>query len=178
MKNFYDCTFIVNPGLDDGQIENTIKQAEDTIVKNGGQMISIDRLGRRRLSFPIQKKHNGFYVCIEFEGEGRIIEKVDRFLTLDENVMRYLTLKLDKREMEAKRNRTAQNLMMLSLPSEDAATPATVAVTENAEDASAPAGKAATATVQQTAGPQAPIEAATETQTSQHKTQQQVTDGL
>jgi small subunit ribosomal protein S6 len=126
MKNFYDCTFIINPGLDDAQIENTIKQTEDTIVKNGGQVLSVDRLGRRRLSFPIQKKHNGFYVCIEFEGEGRIIEKVDRFLTLDENVMRYLTLKLDKREFDAKRNRTAQNLMMSSQPAQEEATPAGV----------------------------------------------------
>lgn len=124
MKNFYDCTFIVNPGLDDGQIEATIKQTEDTIAKNGGQVISVDRLGRRRLAFPIQKKHNGFYVCIEFEGEGRIIERVDRLLTLDENVMRFLTLKLDKREYDAKRNRTAQNLMMSSQQTAEEASPA------------------------------------------------------
>ena len=141
MKNFYDCTFIVNPGLDDGQIETTIKQTEDTIVKNGGQVISIDRLGRRRLAFPIQKKHNGFYVCIEFEGEGRIIEKVDRFLTLDENVMRYLTLKLDKREMEAKRNRTAQNLMMIAQPGDEAA-PAAAAAVPPREETEAAAEKA------------------------------------
>ena len=124
MKNFYDCTFIINPGLDDGQIEATIKQTEDTIAKNGGQVLSVDRLGRRRLAFPIQKKHNGFYVCIEFEGEGRIIERVDRLLTLDENIMRFLTLKLDKREYDAKRNRTAQNLMMSSQQPAEEATPA------------------------------------------------------
>jgi small subunit ribosomal protein S6 len=147
MKNYYDCTFIINPGLDDAQIDNTIKQTEDTIAKNGGQVLTVDRLGRRRLSFPIQKKHNGFYVCIEFEGEGRIIEKVDRFLTLDENVMRFLTLKLDKREFEAKRNRTAQNLMMSSQPATEesiaaaAAAAAAVAAAAPKDDA-APAEKA------------------------------------
>lgn len=107
MKRFYECTFIVNPGLDDAQIESTVKMAEDTIVKNGGELVNTDHLGRRRLAYPIAKKHNGYYVTLEFEAEGRIVEKVERFLTLDENVMRYLTVMLDARELDAKRTRAA-----------------------------------------------------------------------
>lgn len=107
MKKYYECTFIVNPGLDDAQIEATIKQAEDTIVKNGGQMVNVDRIGRRRLAYPIMKKHNGFYVTMEFDAEGRAIERIERFLKLDENVMRYLTMTLDARELAAKRARAA-----------------------------------------------------------------------
>lgn len=107
MKRFYECTFIVNPGLDDAQIESTVKMAEDTVVKNGGELVNTEHVGRRRLAYPIAKKHNGYYVSIEFEAEGRIIEKVERFLTLDENVMRYLTVHLDPRELEAKRSRAA-----------------------------------------------------------------------
>jgi small subunit ribosomal protein S6 len=105
MKRFYECTFIVNPGLDDPQIEGTVKMAEDTIVKNGGEIVRTEHLGRRRLAYPITKKHNGYYVCIEFESEQHIVDKIERFLTLDENVMRYLTLALDARELKAKRDR-------------------------------------------------------------------------
>ena len=107
MKRFYECTFIVNPGLDDAQIESTVKTAEDTIVKNGGEIVNSEHIGRRRLAYPIAKKHNGYYVSVEFTAEGRIVEKVERFLKLDENVMRFLTLTLDDRELEAKRSRTA-----------------------------------------------------------------------
>jgi small subunit ribosomal protein S6 len=120
MKNYYECTFIVNSGLDDAQIENTIKATEDTIVKNGGSIVNIDRIGRRRLAYPITKKHNGFYTCIEFEAEPRAIEKVERFLTLDENVMRYLTMKLDARQLEAKRNRAAALAAAALLAAEEA----------------------------------------------------------
>ncbi|MCB2203257.1 30S ribosomal protein S6 [bacterium] len=107
MKRYYECTFIVNPGLDDGQIENTVKMAEDTIVKNGGELVNTEHIGRRRLAYPISKKHNGYYITVEFQAEGRIIEKVERFLTLDENVMRFLTLTLDARELKAKQDRLA-----------------------------------------------------------------------
>jgi small subunit ribosomal protein S6 len=131
MKNYYECTFIVNPGLDDAQIENTIKMTEDLVVKNGGQLVGTDRLGRRRLAYPIMKKHNGFYTCVEFEGEGRIVEKVERFLTLDENVMRFLTLKLDNRELAAKQNRAALAII--------AATPKPEEVKEEPEIKAVPA---------------------------------------
>jgi len=107
MKNFYECTFIVNPGLDDAQIDISVSQTEEQIVKNGGQLVSTEKIGRRRLAFPITKKHNGYYASIEFEAEGKVVEKLERFLTLDENVMRFLTLKLGKRELEAKRTRSA-----------------------------------------------------------------------
>ncbi|MFZ1730960.1 MAG: 30S ribosomal protein S6 [Bacteroidota bacterium] len=110
MKRFYECTFIVNPGLDDTQIESTVKMAQDTVVKNGGEMINTEHLGRRRLAYPIAKKHNGYYIVLEFEAEGRIVEKVERFLTLDENVMRYLTVMLDARELDAKLKRAAMVL--------------------------------------------------------------------
>jgi small subunit ribosomal protein S6 len=110
MKNFYETTFIVNPNLDDHQIENTIKMAEDAVVKNDCQIVSTDRIGRRRLTYPIAKKHTGFYVTIEFEGGGKTLEKIERALKLGENVLRYLSLRLDKRELEAKRLRAAARL--------------------------------------------------------------------
>ncbi len=124
MKNFYETTFIVNPNLDDHQIENTIKMAEDAVLKNGCQIIAIDRIGRRRLTYPISKKHTGFYVTIEFEGEGKTLEKIERALKLEENVLRYLSLRLDKRELEAKRNRAAARLEL----TEPTAAPAAVEV--------------------------------------------------
>jgi len=121
MKRFYECTFIINPGMDDAQMENTVKSTEDTISKNGGEVASIDRIGRRRLAYPIGKKHNGFYICMEFEAEPHITEKLERYLTLDENVMRYLTLQLDKRQIEAKRNRAAFGMQTEKKPNDTSA---------------------------------------------------------
>ncbi len=133
MKTFYETTFIVNPNLDDHQIENTIKMAEDAIAKNGCQIVSVDRLGRRRLTYPIAKKHTGFYVTIEFEGEGKTIEKIERVLKLEENVLRYLSLRLDKRELEAKRQRATARQEQAEAAAEEAAKPAEVPAQGNAE---------------------------------------------
>lgn len=123
MKQFYDSTFIVNAGIDDEQIEHTIRLVEETITKNGGEIITLDRIGRRRLAFPIAKKHNGFYVAIEFMAEGKIIDKVERVYQLDENILRYLTIKLNKRQLEAKRQREVLAKQLLEEREEETAIP-------------------------------------------------------
>jgi small subunit ribosomal protein S6 len=107
MKRYYECTFIVNPGLDDPQIDSVVKSIEDAVTKNGGEIVTREDIGRRRLAYPITKKHNGYYTSLEFEAEPHVIDKMERFLKLDENVMRYLTLSLDPKELEVKRARIA-----------------------------------------------------------------------
>lgn len=123
MKRFYETTFIVNPGLDDDQIGNTVKQVEELITKNGGEIASVDHIGRRRLAYPIAKKHNGYYASIEFISEGRLVDKVERFYQLDENVMRYLTIQLDKRQLEAKRQRVALEKELYAVREEEQSAP-------------------------------------------------------
>ncbi len=115
MKRFYECTFIVNSNIDDAQIEGTIKAAQEAITKNGGQIASIEHIGRRRLAYPIAKKHNGYYATIEFEAESNSIERIERHLTLDENILRYLTLQLDLKELEAKKTRAVYALAASSI---------------------------------------------------------------
>ena len=107
MKRYYECTFIVSPGLDDPQTAAAVESVKETIAKSGGEIKGVDDIGRRRLAYPITKKHNGYYTSIEFEAEPHAIEQVERYMKLDENIMRYLTLQLEERELKAMRDRAA-----------------------------------------------------------------------
>jgi small subunit ribosomal protein S6 len=99
MKRSYETTFIVNSYLEDPQIEAIITKVEDTIVKNGGLIKIFDKIGRKRLTYPIKKKNNGFYCYILFEATAEVITKVERVYTLEENILRYLTIVLDKKAL-------------------------------------------------------------------------------
>lgn len=101
-KQAYESTIIVNASLDDAQIEAVIGRVQDTITKNGGTISALDKWGRKRLAFSINKKTNGFYVNIEFTGPGSLIGLLERSYQLDEMVLRYLTIKLDKKAIAAK----------------------------------------------------------------------------
>ncbi|MBM4160050.1 MAG: 30S ribosomal protein S6 [Ignavibacteria bacterium] len=108
VNRFYESTFIVNASLDDHQIDAAIEKVKDVIVKNSGKIRELAKWGRKRFAYPIKKKNNGFYVVIEFSAPGDVIGKLERHYFLDENILRYLTIALDRRALKA---RTAGSLL-------------------------------------------------------------------
>ncbi|HTY11015.1 MAG TPA: 30S ribosomal protein S6 [Bacteroidota bacterium] len=101
-NKLYETTFIVNATLDDAQIDAVIEKVKDVIVKNGGEVRSLEKWGRKRLAYTVDKKNNGFYAFFEFKAPGDLIAKLDRHYQLDEQIIRYLTIQLDKKALKAK----------------------------------------------------------------------------
>jgi small subunit ribosomal protein S6 len=61
----------------------------------------VDKWGKRRLAYEIQKKQYGFYFTLEFEGEGDIPAVLQSEYNYNDNVLRYLTYKYDKHKLKA-----------------------------------------------------------------------------
>jgi small subunit ribosomal protein S6 len=101
-NNTYETTFIVNASLDDPQVEAVISRVQDTITKNGGTITSVNKWGRKRLAYSINKKTNGYYVNLEFTAPGSLLALLERSYQLDEMILRYLTIKLDTKAIAAK----------------------------------------------------------------------------
>lgn len=98
----YETTVIINPTLEEHQIESIIKNIEEMITKSGGSVKSVERWGRKRLTYPINKRNNGYYAHIEFDADGNIIVDLERNFEYDDNIMRYLTIRLDSKMIQAK----------------------------------------------------------------------------
>ncbi|MEJ5350606.1 MAG: 30S ribosomal protein S6 [Melioribacteraceae bacterium] len=97
----YESVVIINAALEDEQIEATISRLQEVITTHGGEIFDIDRWGRKRLAYPIQKAKSGYYVIFRFNAPTNLISILERSLRLDENVIRYLTIALDKFALEA-----------------------------------------------------------------------------
>ncbi len=117
-KRVYETTFIVNASLDDTQINAVIEKVKELILKHSGEIRELVLWGRKRFHYTIQKKNNGFYVIIEFLAPGDLIAKLERHYFLDENIIRYLTIVLDKKALKA---RTAASLLVAEQNSDSAA---------------------------------------------------------
>jgi small subunit ribosomal protein S6 len=121
-KQLYESTFIVNAALDDAQIDAVIEKAKDVIAKNGGELRDIAKWGRKRFAYPIKKKNNGFYVVTEFSATGDLVAKLERHFQLDENIIRYLTIALDKKALQSRIK--PSDLLKQAAPEQAAAEPA------------------------------------------------------
>ena len=105
-NNVYELTYIVNGVLGENQIKEVVNRINRYISEHGGNIVETDEWGTRRLSYPIRKKRNGYYVNLYFESDGEMIQRMERSLEIDDDILRYLTLRLDAkmlRHYEAQR---------------------------------------------------------------------------
>ncbi len=99
--NTYESAVIINAALDDEQIESIITRIKDFITNNGGNIREIENWGRKRLAYMINKSKIGYYAIFRFDAPTNIISKLERNYTLDEHILRYLTISLDKDAVES-----------------------------------------------------------------------------
>ncbi len=97
LRRLYETTFIVNAALEDADIDAVIAKVTSYIENHGGEIKVVEKWGRRRLAYPINKKYNGFYVHIEFESMPNNLPILERFLVLEDTVLRHLTLILPEK---------------------------------------------------------------------------------
>src|SRR5262249_41164239 len=108
----YEVLFIVAPNTEEGDIENLITQLSDVIKNQGAQIAKVDRIGRRRLAYHIQKYNEGYYVVLTVEGTGSEIAEVERRMRVTDSVIRYITVRIDenlKRAEKIKARRMARS---------------------------------------------------------------------
>ena len=100
----YESVVILNAALEDPQIEEIINSIHQNIKTNGGEISDIENWGRKRLAYAIDNAKSGYYLITRFIAAPTMISEFERSLKLDENVMRYLTVALDKKAMEHLKN--------------------------------------------------------------------------
>lgn len=118
----YEMMYIINAVLSDDQIKSVRQRVEKYIKENGGEILETEELGNRRLAYPIRKKRNGHYVNVYFEAPGDIVPKLERALQIADEVLRYLTLRMDAKMLshyEQRKQKAAAMAAAAAAESED-----------------------------------------------------------
>lgn len=96
MRN-YEVTFIVDPVLSGDEIKATAQKYVDQLQGAGASIVHVDEMGLRQLAYEINKRHAGYYYCIEFQSEGAAyLSSLELNMRRDERLLRFLTIALDK----------------------------------------------------------------------------------
>lgn len=96
----YESAVLINAALDDQQIEAILSRINDIIINNGGQIRELENWGRKRLAYPVDKSKIGYYAIFRFDAPGDIVAKLERIYSLDEQILRFMTLKLSSDALE------------------------------------------------------------------------------
>jgi small subunit ribosomal protein S6 len=91
----YETMFIVKPDLKEDEKEALFKQLQDTIIKNGGQIINQQVwLAKSHLTFAIKKQKEGTYYLIQFSIDTSAISQLRQPYGLNESVLRFMITKI------------------------------------------------------------------------------------
>ena len=98
MKRAYELTFIVRlDGNDEAAVNGTIDQVRAWVeAEELGQVMKIDRWGRRKLAYLIDNQREGYYVLFQANIEPPALKEIERNLNLAPNVLRYLFVRTDE----------------------------------------------------------------------------------
>jgi len=98
--NCYEHTLIAKQDLSESQNQKLVDKYENIINKNLGKVLKTEKWGLRTLAYKIKNNKKGFYFHIKFEGIGKTIEELEKTENIDESLIRYLTVRVKKHNLE------------------------------------------------------------------------------
>jgi small subunit ribosomal protein S6 len=85
----YEILLILPPDADDKVVTAVTDRISQTFGERGGQIVKVDRWGRRRLAYELEGRTEGFYLVVECQAEPDAVKELDRVLALADEVIRF-----------------------------------------------------------------------------------------
>jgi len=99
MQRIYEMVVVLDPQLEDEGREAAIGRIKDFLSARGGEVLSVEHWGVRRLAYEIRKRRQGYYILFFFRADGSIIPEFERNLHMDDAVLRHLIVVSEEKEV-------------------------------------------------------------------------------
>tara|TARA_B100001029_G_scaffold178462_1_gene185284 strand:- start:1536 stop:1856 length:321 start_codon:yes stop_codon:yes gene_type:complete len=96
---FYEHTIVGKQDLSDKEMQSLVDKYSKIIDKSG-KILKTEKWGLLNLANKIKKNKKGNFVHFKIEIEGKTVKEIEKQLSIDSNVIRYLTVKYDKIDLK------------------------------------------------------------------------------
>lgn len=97
----YEVMFIIRPDTPEDEVEKLVAQMEGFVTGAGGKMEKIEKMGRRRLAYRVERQREGFYVLFVFEGLHAAVSELERRMRVTDAVIKFITVRIDLEQKRA-----------------------------------------------------------------------------
>ena len=98
--NLYEHTIIARQDASPSDLQQLTEKYSKIVEKNDGEIIKTENWGLLNLSYLIKKNKKGNYLHFKIEGKGKTIDELERNEKIDKNLLRYLTVKVKKLDLD------------------------------------------------------------------------------
>lgn len=103
----YETIFIVHPDSVGEQYAGTVEKFRKILEEQKANILKLEEWGTRKLAYPVKKQTRGTYVLVAYEAEPQVIAEFERRLRIDESIIKFQTVHLEKGLPPAKEEATA-----------------------------------------------------------------------
>jgi small subunit ribosomal protein S6 len=93
--NEYETTYVARPDLTDEQMSRITNKIEGVVGHHGGSILVAEDWGKRKLAYLIKKHARGHYIYLNYCGPSPLVLEVERNLRLEDDLLRFLTVKIE-----------------------------------------------------------------------------------
>jgi small subunit ribosomal protein S6 len=92
----YEELFIVKPDAPEEDMDAFIEQISGLIANSGGAVDKVEKWGKRRLAYRVDKFREGSYVLLQFSAPAESVKELERRLRVSDLVIKFLTVRIDE----------------------------------------------------------------------------------
>jgi small subunit ribosomal protein S6 len=92
----YEELFIIKPDTPEEEIDQFIEQMKSVVTTSGGSMDKVEKWGKRRLAYRVDKYREGAYVLVQFSAAPETVKEFERRLRVSDLVIKFLTVRIDR----------------------------------------------------------------------------------
>jgi len=98
--NLYEHTIVVKQDVGPSQIKKLTEKYSNIVEKNDGNIVQTENWGLLNLTYVIKKNKKANYIHFKIKGSGKIIKELEKNESIDQNLLRYLTVKVKKFDLQ------------------------------------------------------------------------------
>ena len=91
----YELLYIIRPDMDEESTTALVDRLSGLAASNGGQNVTVEKWGKRRLAYEIKDYKEGQYILMNFDAEGKTSQEIERVMKISDDVIRFLTVRKD-----------------------------------------------------------------------------------
>lgn len=97
--NPYESIIILKPTLSDEEVAESLEKIKGIIEEAGGEIVSSDNWGKKKLAYEVKKERRGIYVVQHFKAKSATIVVLEQHLRFSEAIIKYMTIRIEAEDL-------------------------------------------------------------------------------
>src|SRR5574337_1776944 len=92
----HEVIIILDPALTEDGVETEISGVREVVAKKGGEVLEVQKWGKKRLAYEVKKRREGHYVLMKVGGMGGVVADLDRHFRITEAILKGMVVRAEE----------------------------------------------------------------------------------